>query len=205
MILCQSGALRNFHETQQIWQWWIWLVVIILDIYFFIGFHVSGLLHLTLFWQTALTRDFYGIGTLILIILIRWYVGKMELSITPRGVALRFYPFRTEWQVFPLGAYPSYPNWRFSAIREFSGWGVRLKSVGHGIAYLFGGCRRLELILRNDATVLISTQRPMEMMQFLRAIFAKYLMSDIHKWLREYSDFNQFNWTVLFMLCVVFK
>ncbi|HMW40150.1 MAG: hypothetical protein K1X68_05675 [Saprospiraceae bacterium] len=171
----------EFHETQQIRQWWIWLVVIILDIYFFIGFLYRAFLHLTYF-DNRFDQDFYGIGTLILIIInTLMYVSKMELSITPRGVALRFYPFRTEWQVFPWELIRHIRIRRFSAIREFSGWGVRLKSVGHGIAYLFGGCRALELILRNDATVLISTQRPMEMMQFLRAIFAKYLMSDMHK------------------------
>lgn len=82
---------------------------------------------------------------------------RMETEVNDEGILVRFSPFFR--RLIALGKIRSFELRKYSAFREYGGWGVRY-SLKHGAAYCVGGGRGLQLVLQDGKRVLIGTQEP---------------------------------------------
>ena len=72
---------------------------------------------------------------------------------------LRFFPFFFQYKNISWNEVSSVQLRKYSAIREFGGWGLRWGLFGRGTAYIVCGDRGLQLVFKNGKKLLIGTQK----------------------------------------------
>jgi hypothetical protein len=82
---------------------------------------------------------------------------RMTTEVSDEGILVRFPPFFR--RLIALDKIRSFEVRKYSALREYGGWGVRY-SLKHGAAYCVSGGRGLQLVLQDGKRVLIGTQAP---------------------------------------------
>ena len=87
----------------------------------------------------------------------------LETKVDESGIFIRFFPFLNKhWTWAEI---QSYELISYSPIGDFGGWGIRMS--GRTTAYTVGGNHGLELKLNNGKRVVIGTQRPEALQEFL--------------------------------------
>jgi hypothetical protein len=82
---------------------------------------------------------------------------RMTTEVSDEGILVRFRPFFR--RLIPLDKIKTYEVRKYSALREYGGWGVRY-SLKHGTAYNVSGNQGLQLVLADGKRVLIGSQAP---------------------------------------------
>jgi|AntRauTorckE5430_2_1112549.scaffolds.fasta_scaffold01535_5 hypothetical protein len=159
----------EYRESQKFNQWWLWLII-------FFALAMTAWASYT----TYLDNETMVIALLPLIILIGLVfipLALLELRtlITDDGVEVRFWPFSRR-RIFK-SEIKSMRVCQYSPLGEYGGWGYRVSSQGK--AYNMMGKQGLQLELNNGEKILIGTQRPEELSDFLEAYFNRNdLLSD---------------------------
>jgi hypothetical protein len=88
----------------------------------------------------------------------------LETTITSKGISFRWKPFQKKAKLF---------SWSDIAKTEiihygFVGYGLRITS--HGLVYTAGGNTGLKLVLRSGRKIIIGTQKPEELEEFLQTL-----------------------------------
>jgi len=148
----------KYYESQKFNQWWLWLLnFVVLGSVLWGGYQeFQGGMPL---WQIVL-----GVGLFAILALIPMALIELRTTITDDGVEVRFWPFsrrrifRSEIKSMQVRSY--------SPIGEYGGWGVRRGPAGR--AYNMMGNRGLQLELHDGEKILIGTQSPEELAEFVR-------------------------------------
>jgi len=103
---------------------------------------------------------------IILILAVAMFVMRLHTTIDEDGVEITFIPFayKKRWLWDEIGE--SYL--RTYGLMDFGGWGYRLSSEGK--AYNTKGKHGLQLVLKNGSRIMIGTQKPEEIEQFLKKL-----------------------------------
>lgn len=148
-----------FFEKQRFRQWWVWLILIGVNVLCIIGCIL----------QIGLKRPFgdnpVSDTGLIIITVVLFMVTVVLLScalqtyINEEGVFVRYFPFQFRYKFYNWNTIRASYVRKYSPVREYGGWGVR---VGFNAtkAYTMSGNIGLQLILQNGKKVLIGTNRP---------------------------------------------
>ena len=157
-----------FTEAQRFKQPWIWLILI----------GISALSWWMFIQQVLLGRPFgddpaSDEGAIIIFIAFGLafplFMASLALrtEVDAEGIKVRFYPL-TRTHMIPFSEISSCRIRRYSALREFGGWGIRYGASGK--AYNVSGDMGLEMKLRDGGRLMIGTQRAEELESVIRLL-----------------------------------
>jgi hypothetical protein len=172
-----------FQERQRFNQWWFVLLMLI----------VNGILIYACISQIVLGKSFGNnpasdtmlivVTVLTILFTIGFFFIRLDTVINEVGVYERMFPFQFRFGFTPWEHISDVSVKKISPIREFGGWGMRFKLInfgGNGISYGIGqkaytvsGNNILELKLQNGKKILIGTQQPEALTEFLDKLDAK--------------------------------
>lgn len=158
-----------YREVQKFRQVWIWAIV----------FAIAGLQWYAAVEQLLLNRPFgdrpmpdistiiflliFGIGLPALL-----FFSQLVTEVRDDGIYIRFSPFHGAFRRIAFTKVKQCEVRTYSPIREYGGWGIRVRCKGK--AYNVSGNRGVQIELLNGRRLLIGSQRAEEL---LRAIQTK--------------------------------
>ena len=145
-----------FSEKQRFRQIWIWLFLLVLD----------GYLLFKLFEHPAhsqpFNKDFLVPVIVVLLITLLFSVLRLDTEIREDGVYVRFFPLRVNFRKYPWEDIEKIFVRKYRPLLEYGGWGIRFSLSGNGRALSVSGNKGTQLVLRNNAKLLIGTNKPEE-------------------------------------------
>jgi hypothetical protein len=163
-----------FKEEQKFTQVWIWMLLIAL----------SGIWIWQLVQQVFMGIPFgnnpasdigvilTGIFPLLTIILFR--LLTLETVINEKGIAYRFKPFQRKPKVIKPEDILRFEVKKYSPLKDYGGWGIRLGSFNKGKAYNVSGNQGVLFEFKNGKKFMLGTQKPSE----IRSALDKLLKSE---------------------------
>lgn len=151
----------EYRETQKFNQWWLWLLNLGVMSVVFWGAYQEYQAGMPV-WQVLLAIALVAVVALIPIALV-----DLRTTITEDGIEVRFWPFSRR-RIFKSEISRMYVR-SYSPIGEYGGWGYRLGP--NGKAYNMQGNHGLQLELKGGEKILIGTQRPEELSDFIKHYF----------------------------------
>ena len=93
---------------------------------------------------------------------------RMIMQIRDEGIYVRFPPFQPSFTHFAWDDIQEIYLRKFDAVSEYYGRGIKMGPMGKG--YIVSGDTGIQIVLRNNARVLISTQQPEQVRDILMDI-----------------------------------
>lgn len=159
-----------FVERQKFRQWWLWLVLLGVNVLFIYG----------AFQQIVLGQQFggkpmsdsgllisAGFTALVSLLIVSF---RLETKINEDGVYIRFFPFHLKFKFYSWDFIRKSYLRQYSPLGEYGGWGLRIGLFGKGTAYNVSGNWGLQLEFTNKKKLLIGTARPEELTSTLESI-----------------------------------
>lgn len=153
----------EFYERQLMRQWWIYVLLIGLCLLFIFGC-VQQLIFGISFGDNPM-GDVGLLVTSILFILfsmLMLFGVKLHTYVNDEGIFIKYIPFQFRYKSYEWNAIDTWYIRKYSPIREYGGWGVRV-GMNATTAYTVSGNRGLQLVLKNGKKVLIGTRRSDEL------------------------------------------
>ncbi|HSL88004.1 MAG TPA: DUF6141 family protein [Ignavibacteriaceae bacterium] len=142
-----------FSEKQRFNQWWLWAILIGINLLF---------LYVAIFQPNIiLTLSF--VFTLILILL--FLIFRLETRISEEKIYVRFYPFQLKFKEYRWSEISKCSIRQYSPIGEYGGWGLR--GFGKNKAINISGNQGLQLDFINNKKLLIGTNKTKELTEAL--------------------------------------
>ena len=166
----RSGNLPAlYRETQHFRQVWLWALVLF----------ISLLSLYSAFQQLILGKPFgnnpspdsvmvvlavvFGVGLPFFM-----YVVNLTTEVHSDGLYFRFFPFHLSFRRISAQEIRGFKSCTYSPIRDYGGWGIRFGRKGK--AYNVSGNRGVQLELSDGKHLLIGSQRPEKLAEFLASI-----------------------------------
>jgi len=158
---------RKFEEQQQFRQWWVYLIYVLLFSLFglFIYADIEQIIFGRPFGDKPASNFVLLFVTFILIMIpLILYKVKLETRITKEAVFFRWKPFHSnfrkiDWSNVDRAEIINY---------GFVGYGWRL--TPYGSIFNVAGNKGLQLILKSGKKIVLGTQKPKELTEFLKQI-----------------------------------
>ena len=158
-----------FTEDQKFRQWWILLIIAFANISFLISIYLfiaDGQ------WGKNKTTDnVLVVGILLVAITTILLLNfRLETRITQDGVFVRFFPIHIKLKHYAWNNLSKCFVRKYSPVREYGGWGIRISLSGNGNAYNVSGDKGLQLELVSRKRLLIGTKKPEELNAVLESL-----------------------------------
>ena len=151
-----------FSETQRFKQWWIWMLLIAINILMIYGVFAQ-VLNGNTFGDKPATNSQLLIGTVISILITIFVLSfRLDTRIKTDGIHVRLFPLQISFRFFPWKNLLKCYVRKYDPVKEYGGWGLRLGLFGKGTAYNISGNEGLQLEFTNGKKLLIGTQKPLE-------------------------------------------
>lgn len=147
-------------------QWWIWLILAFANISLIYGSIKQLFFDESYGINPADDAWLLIITVLVLLITVGVALLKLETMIDKTGIYVRFLPFQQKYKTFKWKSVESYNVRTYNPIVEFGGWGYRIAGRRKR-AYNMYGKMGLSLLFRDGSKVLIGTQKPEELDEYL--------------------------------------
>jgi hypothetical protein len=152
-----------FKEVQRFNQWYI-LVLNVITFAIVVFFITKEIIHLQ---QTSqATNEAYWlllIGLIPLLLILLFYMVKLETEIRKEGIYFRFKPFQRKFKFYDWKDILKFYVRKYKPIKEYGGWGVRAGTKKYGRAYNVSGNMGLQIELTNGKKILIGTVKATEL------------------------------------------
>lgn len=156
-----------FSEKQRFKQWWIWLILIGMNLLFMIGIFKQVIGGET-FGNKPMSNIGLIIGAVILMLITLLFLTfRLETEIKKEGIYVRFFPFHIKFRYFPFDSIKTCYIRQYKPISEYGGWGIRYSLSQNGKALNVSGNMGLQIEFVNNKKLLIGTQKPNELKEFL--------------------------------------
>lgn len=156
-----------FSESQRFKQWWLWLILLGVNILFMYG----------IYQQVILGKPFGDnpgsngmlISTFLITVFTTVFIGviRLDTEIKSEGVYVRFFPVQIKFRFFPWNSITKSYIRYYNAIAEYGGWGFRIGIFGRGRAFNISGNMGLQLEFDNNKKLLIGTRNAEELQKVL--------------------------------------
>jgi hypothetical protein len=148
-----------FHEQQKFNQWWIWLIIIGMNI-----LPVYGIYQQIFLGQTFGSKPMSNAGWLLFeafVLIISLFITSLRLVtlIKQDGIYVRFYPIQTRIRAYKWEEIDKLYIREYKPIREYGGWGLRYGFFGKGKALNVSGNIGLQIEFNNGNKLLIGTNK----------------------------------------------
>ena len=159
-----------FSEQQKFKQWWLWLILLVIDGTFILGIYKQVILK-EQFGDKPMsdTGLFIGLGGVLLLTLLFWKF-KLQTMIKNDGIYVRFFPIHIAYRKYTWDKLVKIYVRKYSPITEYGGWGLRYGLFGQGKALNVSGNVGLQLITVHNFKILIGTHKPEEIKEILNKI-----------------------------------
>ncbi|MDO5665288.1 MAG: hypothetical protein Q4G63_08540 [Bacteroidia bacterium] len=157
----------EFYEVQRFRQWWMWGIILFANV----------IVLFAIFQQYFLDNQFgNGWASPVEIILIIVGIAfanfvslgsKLHTYINNEGIYVKFFPFHFRYKFYDWNNLQAVYVRKYSAFREFGGWGFRVVTMNADRAYNVSGNMGLQLVLMNGKKVLIGTKQPKHLTDIL--------------------------------------
>ena len=161
-----------YREVQKFRQVWIWVVILA----------IAGLQWYAAVEQLLLNRSFgdnpmpdillavylviFGIAMPVLFLF-----SQLVTEVRDDGIYIRFFPFHKAFRRIAFTEVKQCKVRTYSPIREYGGWGIRVRCKGK--AYNVSGNRGVQIELLNGRRLLIGSQRAEELWRAIQAKVGK--------------------------------
>lgn len=146
-----------FKESQKFTQWWLWLLLLIVN---------ASTLYTTFVYSSQHQVVYATIGVLLVTFFI--YIFRLTTIIKNDGIYIQFLPFIVKYKHLQWNNISTSYVREYSPIGEFGGWGIRWGKAG--TAYNISGNKGLQLEFTNGKKLLIGTQKPEELKAILQQL-----------------------------------
>jgi hypothetical protein len=158
-----------FSEEQRFSQIWLWVIILGMDIIFFILFFAQFLGPVRP--QTSGPADLFGlilVSLLCLGITGLFICLKLITRVTSQGITVQFLPLHRRPIVISFSEISECSIRIYRPIIEYGGWGIKRGSGG--LAYNVSGNQGLQLVLADGRKILIGTQKPEQLKSAIDSI-----------------------------------
>ena len=156
-----------FSEIQKFKQWWLWLIIGLINGLFVIGIIVQ-IIFVQQFGTSPMTDTELIITTLFsFIITLLFSKISLETIIKQEGIYVRFFPFHLKFKYYSWGIIQQVSVIHYNPLLDYGGWGLRFGFFGKGIAYTISGTIGLHIQLKNNNKLLIGTKQPEHIVEVL--------------------------------------
>lgn len=154
-----------FEEKQGFKQWWIWAILGTINLIF-----SAGMVQQIILGQPFGNNPMSDMGLIVfwfafIVFTVLMARVKLYTRIAPEGIYVKP-PFFSKYRFYKWSDIKTFSVRRYSALREFGGWGIRYGSGG--TAYNMYGQYGLQLELNSHQKVLIGTNRQDELQVILK-------------------------------------
>lgn len=146
-----------FSEKQQFRQWWIWLILL-----FPFATNIWQNYKENQTFQLNFKSIYFVVFLIVIIIFFFFWIMTLKTEITTEGVSVQFFPFHLKPRFFPWQNIKSIYVRKYSPLREYGGWGLRVGIFGKGTAYNVSGNIGIQLEIIPNKKLLIGTRQPEE-------------------------------------------
>jgi hypothetical protein len=159
-----------FAESQRFKQWWLWSIVVGINVLFLYGVYVQ-IIAAQPFGNNPMTNTQLLIATIVTILLtFLFFSCRLDTIIRKDGIYVRFFPFHLKFRYYNWQVLKKFCVRHYSPIPEYGGWGLRLGLFGKGVAYSVSGDMGLQLEFTNNKNLLIGTNKPAELSEVINKI-----------------------------------
>lgn len=154
-----------YREVQRFRQWYFYVPILIVTVLVWYQFIQQIMLKNPLGeqpvpdWVAWILGLVFGFGFPFFAVM-----ARMITEVHPGVLRVRVYPFR--WAKILLSDITDAEPRRYSALREYGGWGIRT-SLKNGRAYNASGNQGIQLVMSDGRRVLIGTREPAQLMSAL--------------------------------------
>lgn len=156
-----------FTEKQKFTQWWIWMILIGVDVLILYAIITQIGLGLSFGNNPMSDAGLILVGVLSVLISLFFLSIRLETRISSEGIHVRFYPFHASVRDFLWEDIERAYVRTYKPISEYGGWGLRIGLSGKGKAYNIAGNKGLQIDFRDGKKLLIGTQKEAEVIQVL--------------------------------------
>ncbi|QCX52348.1 hypothetical protein [Elizabethkingia sp. JS20170427COW] len=159
-----------FKEKQKFQQWWIWLILLGVNLLFIVGAVIQIGMKRPFGNQPMSDTGFLWVTAFTIAVSILFLNFKLETRITKEGIYVRFFPFHLKFKYYSWREITKAYIRSYSPISDYGGWGIRLGLSGKGNAYNVSGNQGLQLEFADRKNLLIGTQKPEELSLLLEQL-----------------------------------
>lgn len=160
----------TFTESQKFTQMWVWSIVLIIDVFIFMTIYNFVKNEAESIIESS--NGVFLIILLLVLILINFFlIGiKLNYTINNEGIKVRMFPFMFNYKHIKFSELSKIYVRKYNPISDYGGWGYRIGIFGKGRALNVKGNMGLQLEFNNGKKLLIGTQKPDELKEYLMKI-----------------------------------
>lgn len=155
-----------FQEKQRFTQWWLWLLLISVNIPLWIGVYKQLVLGVTYGNRPMSDLGIVVLTLFMFILLIFMYTSNLKTRITQDKIYFKFFPFHSKEQEYLISDIKSMEVVKYSPVGEYGGWGIR--GFGDNKAFNVKGNKGLKILFKDGTKRLIGTQKPEELQRVIK-------------------------------------
>lgn len=159
-----------FLEKQKIRQWWLWAILLIINVIMLWGVFQQIINGEQLGDKPMSNWGLLLTTTPLLLITLLIFTIRLDTLIKKDGVYVRFFPFHWSFKKFSWDKIASAYVRQYSSLLEYGGWGMRIGLFGKGKAWNISGDKGLQLEFTDKKKLLIGTAQPEELAATLEKI-----------------------------------
>lgn len=149
-----------FSEKQKFTQWWLWLIIIGVDVAFLISVYKQAFASESSSDQTMMTSALIIASIVLFLVTVLFLTARLDTKIDKTGIHVRFYPIRISYKFFPWKSIEKMEIRKYKPLLEYGGWGIR---YGNGKALNISGNMGLQIVFTTKKKLLIGTRKPDEL------------------------------------------
>jgi hypothetical protein len=159
-----------FSERQKFNQWWIWLILLIVNSVSLFTISKQMISPRT-FGETSMSKaQFILVEVTVVLVSILILCIRLDTQIGTDGISVKFFPFHLSFRHYAWKDISRSFVREYNPIGDFGGWGLRISIFGKGKAFTVSGNKGLQLQFSDDKNLLIGTSKPNELMETLTQI-----------------------------------
>jgi len=158
---------NTYEEHQHFRQWWVWIILVLVELLCVTGVVVQIFMGQDVGTEPVPIWIMILYALFILALLFMFYRLRLDIIIDRTGIRYRWYPFQGNGRYIQWSEIESTEVRKYKPIREYGGWGVRFGITRRGSAHNVSGNMGLQLVLKNRKHILLGTQHPEKLREFL--------------------------------------
>ncbi len=168
---------NSYHEVQRMHQWWMWSLLVLVDLFFLYGFVQQVVFGHPFGDDPAPDALLYVVLVVLIALDVFTAMLKLEIRVDTEGIHYRFPPFMSKMRTVAYSELREAYVRRYRPIMEFGGWGYRLGLPKSGQALNISGDQGLQLVWKEGKRLLLGTQQPELLQEALQRFQGAHVQS----------------------------
>lgn len=161
--------MSDYHESQRMRIWWVWLVVGMAQLLLLWGLIQQVFLDIP--WGKKPTSDAMLIVSTAIVglVIVVLFMMKLETIINSDGIHYRFPPFQWKWKRVSWDDVNEVHVIHYSLL-DYGGWGSRWGGPKKGWGFCVSGNRGVQFRLDNGTKIMLGTRQPDKVENYLESL-----------------------------------